>query len=53
MSFLLDEILSEKDKKVIVEKDIYELHFTLGLWICNHWIYPQDSEDAKKLLKKT
>ena len=48
---LLDEMLSVEDKKAIVEKDIYELHFTLGLWIRNNWIYPQSSEDVEKLLK--
>ena len=30
----LDEMLSETDKKAIVEaEDLFEFHFTLGLWI--------------------
>lgn len=36
----LDEMLSEADKKAIVEaEDLFEFHFTLGLWIRNNWLY--------------
>lgn len=48
---LLDEMLSEEDKQAIIEKDVFELHFTLGLWIRNNWIYPQSQEETEKLLK--
>lgn len=48
---LLDEMLSEEDKQAIVEKEIVELHFTLGLWIRNNWLYPQSSEETEALLK--
>ena len=35
----LDETLSETDKKAIVEaEDLFEFHFTLGLWIRNNWL---------------
>lgn len=48
---LLDEMLSEEDKQAIIEKDVFELHFTLGLWIRNNWIYPQGQEETEELLK--
>ena len=48
---LLDEMLSEEDKRAIIEKDVIELHFTLGLWIRNNWIYPQSQEETEELLK--
>ena len=48
---LLDEMLSEEDKQAIVKMDMFELHFTLGLWIRNNWIYPQSQEETEKLLK--
>lgn len=48
----LDEILSETDKKAIVEaKDIIELHFTLGLWIRNNWLYDRSEEELDSLSK--
>ncbi len=48
---LLDEMLSEEDKQTIVDRGIVELHFTLGLWIRNNWLYPQSSEGTEALLK--
>ena len=37
----LDEMLSEEDKKALMEnEDLFDYHFTLGLWIRNNWIYP-------------
>lgn len=48
---LLDEMLSEEEKQAIIEKGIYELHFTLGMWIRNNWIYPQSVEETEALLK--
>ena len=48
----LDEMLSEKDKQAIVEsKEVFELHFSLGLWIRNNWLYPQSQEENEDLLK--
>ena len=49
---LLDEMLSKEDKEAIVQmEDTIELHFTLGLWIRNNWIYNQTEEEIKALLK--
>ena len=48
---LLDEMLREEDKQAIVKKDVFELHFTLGLWIRNNWLYPQTQEETEELLK--
>ncbi|MBR6141231.1 MAG: hypothetical protein IKQ37_05665 [Bacteroidaceae bacterium] len=49
---LLDEMLSDEDKRAIVGmKDVFQLHFTLGLWIRNHWLYPQSEEEREALLK--
>ena len=48
---LLDEMLSEEEKQYIIEKGTDELHFTLGLWIRNNWLYPQSPEETEELLK--
>ena len=48
---LLDEMLSEEEKQAVVEMDEAELHFTLGLWIRNNWLYPQSQEDTEELMK--
>ena len=48
---LLDKMLSEEDKRAIIAKGIDELHFTLGLWIRNNWLYPQSTEETEELLK--
>ena len=48
----LNEILSEEDKQAVIEsKDIFEFHFSLGLWIRNNWLYPQSQEETEELLK--
>ena len=48
----LDEILSEADKKAIVEaEDIIEFHFILGLWIRNNWLYDRSEEELESLGK--
>ena len=48
----LDETLSETDKKAIVEaEDLFEFHFTLGLWIRNNWLYDRSEEDLESLSK--
>ena len=46
----LDAMLSEEDKKALME-DLFDCHFTLGLWIRNNWIYPLDREDEKAFLE--
>ena len=49
---LLDEMLSEADKKAIVEaEDLFEFHFTLGLWIRNNWLYDRNEEELESLSK--
>ena len=46
----LDEMLSGADKKAIVEAvDLFEFHFTLGLWIRNNWLYERTAEDEESL----
>ena len=47
----LDTMLSEKEKQDIIKMDVYELHFSLGMWIRNNWIYEQEEEDVKRLAK--
>ena len=48
----LDEMLSDADKQAITQTtDVFEFHFTLGLWIRNHWIYGQDDGEVSALLK--
>ena len=48
----LDEMLSETDKKAIVEaEDLFEFHFTLGLWIRNNWLYERNEEELESLSK--
>lgn len=48
----LDEMLSEADKKAIVEaEDLFEFHFTLGLWIRNNWLYDRSEEEPESLSK--
>lgn len=49
---LLDEMLSEADKKAIMEaEDLFEFHFTLGLWIRNNWLYDRSEEELDSLSK--
>ena len=46
----LDEILSEADKKAILEAEgLFEFHFTLGLWIRNNWLYDRSEEEMESL----
>lgn len=50
---ILDKILSDEDKQSIKEmEDTIDLHFGLGMWIRNNWIYPQSQENVEKLLKQ-
>ena len=48
----LDEMLREADKKAIVEaEDLFEFHFTLGLWIRNNCLYERNEEELESLSK--
>lgn len=48
----LDEMQSEAEKKAIVEaEDLFEFHFTLGLWIRNNWLYDRNEEELESLSK--
>lgn len=48
----LDDMLSEADKRAIVEaEDLFEFHFTLGLWIRNNWLYDRSEEELESLSK--
>ena len=50
---IFDDMLSQEEKDEIAEmEDTIELHFGLGLWIRNNWIYPQSSEAIEALLKQ-
>ena len=42
---ILDAIISEENKQIMIRKDYFDYHFTLGLWIRNHWLYPMNEED--------
>ena len=45
-------MLSEADKRAIVEaEDLFEFHFTLGLWIRNNWLYDRSEEELESLSK--
>ena len=48
----LDEMLSEEDKKAIMEaEDTIEFHFSLGLWIRNNWLYGISEEETASICK--
>ena len=50
---ILDEMLSQEDKQAIAQmENTIDLHFSLGMWIRNNWIYPQSQEDVETLLKQ-
>ena len=50
---ILDEMLSQEDKDSIAQmEDTIDLHFGLGMWIRNNWIYPQSQENVEKLLRQ-
>lgn len=50
---ILDEMLSQEDKDAIVQmEDTIDLHFSLGMWIRNAWIYPQSNEEVEALLRQ-
>lgn len=46
------QMLREADKKAIVEaEDLFEFHFTLGLWTRNNWLYDRSEEELESLTK--
>ena len=48
----LDAMLSEEDKNELRNsEDAFEYHFTLGMWIRNHWIYPLDDVELESFMK--
>ncbi len=48
---LLDKHLSASDKQEIVAAgDSALLHFSLGMWIRNTWLYPMPKDDLKTLM---
>lgn len=45
---LLDLVFTVKEKREFLQvTDTIDLHFGLGLWIRNHWIYPNQEEIMK------
>ncbi|MBR0433953.1 MAG: hypothetical protein IJK15_09730 [Bacteroidaceae bacterium] len=48
---LLDKHLSASDKQEIAAAgDSALLHFSLGMWIRNTWLYPMPEDDLKTLM---
>jgi hypothetical protein len=45
----LDAQFNEEEKGQIAKADSVELHFSLGMWIRNNWIYEQEEGDVKHL----
>ena len=50
---LLDEMLGKEDKETIVKTEYtFQLHFGLGMWIRNNWIYNRTEEETNDFLKQ-
>ena len=51
---LLDKELSEADRRYLIEDEdaAMDVHFTLGMWIRNNWIYPLSEEERKNLMQQ-
>lgn len=48
---LLDRELTEEEKNELAKcEDIDDLHFDLGMWIRNTWVYPDRKRTLQKLL---
>ena len=48
----LDKRLTKEEKQQIVSlDDMSELHFSLGMWIRNYWIYTGERENLESLLR--
>ena len=49
----LDAMLTDEDKQAIIDvQDTCELHFGLGLWIRNNWLYKEDSAQLVEAFEK-
>ena len=47
----LDKRLTKEEKQLIVNaENMFEFHFTLGLWIRNNWIYSGEKENLDSLM---
>ena len=51
---LLDKELSEADKRYLIEDEdaAMDVHFSLGMWIRNNWIYPLGEEERNNLMQQ-
>ncbi len=50
---MLDEMLSQEDKDAIAQmEDTIDLHFGLGMWIRNNWIYPRTIKTNQALIRQ-
>lgn len=50
---ILDEMLTAEEKAKIAEmEDTIDMHFGLGMWIRNNWIYSQSNESVEALSRK-
>ena len=51
---LLDKELSEEDRHYLIEDEdaAVDVHFSLGMWIRNNWIYPLNDEELKNLMQQ-
>ena len=51
---LLDKELSEADRRYLIEDEdaAMDVHFTLGMWIRNNWIYPLGDKERKNLMQQ-
>jgi len=49
----LDKVLSEEEKKIILNTDdLFRLHFSLGMWIRNNWIYDTETKSDDDFISK-
>lgn len=50
---MLDDMLSQEDKDAIAQmEDTVDLHFGLGMWIRNNWIYPRTIKTNRALIRQ-
>ena len=51
---LLDQQLSDEDKLFLKQDEdaTADVHFTLGIWIRNNWIYRREADEIKKLMEE-
>lgn len=47
---LLDSILTDEEKTVVMQSDIVDLHFGLGMFIRNKWLYSASEDDLRTLV---